>query len=351
MTYAATAIVSPYDTRSMKNGGASALTSKRIMKVTADKTVDVATASTDALYGVLAQSSGVAVSGDSSSAPNAVGAYENVQTRGKAVLTAGGVVPIGVPVTSDSVGRGINASSLVAAGTPCSLIGFAATAASGAAVDFEVEFYPSRMFNNTPGLSVATHAALKAIAAADRYDGMLIVTQNDNATWRFSAAGTAVDTSENLIVAPTAGTGIWLRVDDLVVMELAATYATSDAAVLFTVPAGCYLKPVGFAWHVTTSFAGGTVSTIGVSSGTLTGYTTKGDLLGGSAGDAAATLVSTGATYKAGTIGPKFDSLAERDACVLAPADTIRWDRITDAYTSGVGKVVVIAQVLANPGA
>lgn len=349
MSYAPTAIKGPNDERSMKNGGAAALTAKRIVKITADKTVDVATAYTDALFGVLTQSSGV-YAGTQDPGANAVGVYENVQRSGKAVVTAGGVVSAGNPITSDSVGRGISAAALVAAGTAVSIIGFAATAASGAGVDFEVELNPACMYNSQPALSVATHAALRAISAATRYDGMLAQTQNDNANWRFVAAGTATDTSENLIVTPTAGTGVWVRTDAVIEMALAFTYQTADAAALLTVPAGCELHLLDLAWYISTTMAGGSSSAIGASS-SKTGYSTKGDLLGGATGDVAATLVSTGAKYKAGTIGAGFDTLARRDGAYLVAADTIRFDRITSVFTSGVGSVMVRAQVIANAGA
>lgn len=347
--YAPTAIKAPHHDRSMKNGGASALTTKRIVKFTADKTIDVATAATDYFAGILSQSSGTFVAGQDPGA-NAVGVMENVQVAGKGILTAGGPVTIGHPVTSDSTGRGIDAATLLAAGTPTTIIGRAATAASGAGVDFEIEIGIAAVYNGQASLVTADHTALKAISAANRYDGQIVKTANDNKTWRFIAAGTATDTTEQLICAPSSGTGVWACCDPVTELVLPFTYSTADAAALFTVPAGAEIQVLGFAWNVGTSLTGGSSSSIGASS-SKTGYSTKGDFIGGSGGDVAATLVSTGNKYKAGTIGAGFDTNAKRDAAFLVAADTIRFDRIVSAFTAGAGNLIVRTQILANAGA
>ena len=70
--------------------------------------------------------------------------------------------------------------------------------------------------------------------------------------------------------------------------------------------------------------------------------------LGGASGDVEATLT---AGTKAGTIGAKVDSDAELHAQILPAATTIRLQRITSAFTSGVGAVGLVVDILANAGA
>lgn len=199
---------------------------------------------------------------------------------------------------------------------------------------------------------VANLTALKAIAAGARADGMLCTVLSDVAgetsTWRFSAASAAADTSENLVATPAAGTGRWLRNDKLVPLFLPVTFATADGAVIFTTPVGARVKPLDAWWEVQTTFAGGSSSAIGVDS-SVTGWDTAGDLLGGAAGDVAATLVSTNAR-EIGTAGTKFDTVPE-ERLILIAADTLKFNRITSAFTAGVAKVRVLCAILANAGA
>lgn len=115
-------------------------------------------------------------------------------------------------------------------------------------------------------------------------------------------------------------------------LALPIAFGTADAATLFTVPAGVRMFVHRMFWEVSVGFTGGVSSTIGVSSD-ATGYTTKGDLLGGASGDAAATLV---AGLTGGTLGAKFGS----NGVIIIPATKIlRFDRITSAFTAGSGFV------------
>ena len=118
-------------------------------------------------------------------------------------------------------------------------------------------------------------------------------------------------------------------------LKLAISSATADGAVLFTVPAGHYLRVNRSYWNVQTGFTGGTSSAIGLSSSNA-GYATNGDLLGGASGDLTATLGSAG--IKGGTLGAKFGS---NGVILLAPGDTIKFDRIASAYTAGAGYAMV----------
>jgi hypothetical protein len=122
-------------------------------------------------------------------------------------------------------------------------------------------------------------------------------------------------------------------------LALPIAAATADAAVLYTVPTGYRLFLHRLLWEVSADFTGGTSSAIGVSSD-ATGFTTKGDLLGGASGDVLATLV---AGIKGGTIGAKFGS----NGVVVIPAGKVlRFDRITSAFTAGAGFVHVQASLL-----
>lgn len=124
-------------------------------------------------------------------------------------------------------------------------------------------------------------------------------------------------------------------------LKLPFGFATADAAVLFTVPTGLKLEVQRAYWEIATSFTGGSSSTLGVSSSN-TNYSTKGDLLGGAAGDAAAIMVSTGVPYKGG-VGTKLQATVTGGVVVTIPlvvlvgGDTVRLDRITSIYTAGAG--------------
>lgn len=146
--------------------------------------------------------------------------------------------------------------------------------------------------------------------------------------------------------------GRWLAVPGQVVnLALPFTYATADAATLYTMPTGARLAVQDLYWEITTACAGGSSSAVGVSTTKTspTNWSTKGDLLGGSGGDVEATLI-VGA-HIAGTIGTDMDTIAKvRGACWVA-ADLFRFDRITSVFTSGAGNVHVRGFLEANAGA
>ncbi len=123
-------------------------------------------------------------------------------------------------------------------------------------------------------------------------------------------------------------------------LKLPISFATADAAVLFTVPTltngAVGLQIDSLFWEVTTSFTGGTTPSIGASSSN-SNYNTKGDLLGAAL---TAALVSTGLTYKGNTLGGKYSSNGK---IVLVAGDTIRFDRIADVFAAGAGFIHVNA--------
>jgi hypothetical protein len=198
-------------------------------------------------------------------------------------------------------------------------------------------------------IPVASTTALAAIPADDRQTGMLAINTADGSRWLFSSSSSAADTSSTLVVTPAAGSGRWLRMPGAMVLTLPITYATLDAAVLLTMPVGSLALIRKLYWTISADFTGGASSAIGVSS-TKTGFTTKGDLLGGAAGDVAAALTSALSPAN-GTIGAKVDTVAELHTTLWKAADILRHDRITSAFTAGTGAVNVVIDLLANPGA
>lgn len=194
-----------------------------------------------------------------------------------------------------------------------------------------------------------TLAALKSLTARERIHGMRAKVLADNSRWRFH--DTSALTGDDLLVAtPSAGSGRWLREIGQALLAIPITFATADAAILLTIPAGCLLRPKEFHWKVSADFTGGASSAIGVSSSNKTGYTTKGDLLGGAGGDLAATLVASSGLAAAGTIGAQWGTIALRRP-FWKPTETFRFDRIVSAFTAGSGFVLAAVDILQNDGA
>lgn len=200
------------------------------------------------------------------------------------------------------------------------------------------------LMNGLTGLADIT--AVKALDLSERSDGMLVrvsAAGGQQLEYKYVAASTL--TGDDLLVltpadAPTAGRWVANRWIDL---KLAVGFAKADAAVLYTVPVGFTLQLGVPWWEVTTSWTGGTNSAIGLSSSNA-GLSTKGDLLGGAGGDVAATIVSTGALAK-GTVGAQIG----KPPAVLQAGDTIRFDRVVDAFTAGAGFAHVPVHLLATP--
>lgn len=183
---------------------------------------------------------------------------------------------------------------------------------------------------------VATKAALKAIVAASRFDGMLVMVRADGSMWRFVAASTATaDVAEELVIQPDAGTGRWVTADKCKVLRIPISYEDTDGEAILTVPAGLVLRLAAMPyWDIDTGFTGGTASAIGIST-SITGYTTAGDLLGGASGDVTATLGTAG--VKAGTLGGELDDHVGFQALAFVEGDEIQFDRIVSAFTAGAG--------------
>lgn len=189
----------------------------------------------------------------------------------------------------------------------------------------------------------ATVTSLKAIPVASRAESMVVLVRADQSLWFFSSASSL--TGDNVLVAtPDAGTGRWLRLPGAVDLSLPITFATADAAVLLTFPTGSRFTLINPYWNVTTAFTGGTNASIGASS-SKTGFSTKGDIIG------ATLLAALTAGIRPGAIGTGMDSLAETHTAIFIGGDTIRHDRIVDAFTAGVAELHLAGILSLNPGA
>lgn len=168
-------------------------------------------------------------------------------------------------------------------------------------------------------------------------DDQLVIIPND----RNSAVDTAL--ADDL-------PGRWLAVPGQPVdLALAIAYTLADGATIYTMPTGSALFLAPGYWQVTTSWSGGSSSSIGIDSD-QTGLSTAGDIHGGSGGDVAATLSATGGNgagnYIPGTIGTDIAAGA-----ILLGGSLVRYQEITSAFTAGVGYFHLRGTLLANPGA
>lgn len=181
-------------------------------------------------------------------------------------------------------------------------------------------------------------AEAKALSADQRTDGGRLYV---NGRWyTFSAASVAASDGDQLVIVPDSGTGRWLAEPGTVVdLALPFTFATADAAVLWTVPTGRALLLLRGYWEIIASMTGGTTPAIGLSS-SQSPHNTKGDLLGGASGDLTATLVA--GDHIEGTVGT--DQAA---GIILRAGSTVRFDRIADAFAAGSGNAHLVGVVLA----
>jgi len=121
-------IVPDKGVRAYKNINGSTLPAKRLCKgTTTTEQVDLATAVGDKAKGVTMEAIPTTFYGD-------------VQTSGKAIVTAGAAVAGSDRNTTDGAGKGVAAAP--AAGVNNAIWGIALTAASGDGVDFEMELSP-----------------------------------------------------------------------------------------------------------------------------------------------------------------------------------------------------------------
>lgn len=191
--------------------------------------------------------------------------------------------------------------------------------------------------------SVASLAELKAISAddPDRTHGNEIRCSADGSMWKFHSSS-ALTGDDILVVAPSAGSGRWLRCEGFADLSMAIAHSTADGATLLTVPTGCIMRVLGGYWEVTADFTGGSSSAIGLAGPSP--HNTAGDLLGGGSGDVAAAL--TAGAMKRATVGADIAA-----GVMLNAADTVTFERITSAFTAGSGFAHLQVLIIKNAGA
>lgn len=116
-------------------------------------------------------------------------------------------------------------------------------------------------------------------------------------------------------------------------LRLAISSATPDDAVLYTVPPSRTLLIEDTYWEITTSFTGGTSSTIGASASAAPA-TADGALLGGASGELAANLT---VGIRPGTKGTALSG----GAITLQAGTTIKFNKIASSFTAGAGFIRV----------
>jgi hypothetical protein len=219
---------------------------------------------------------------------------------------------------------------------------------SGGAALIEGAQQPSLKTLLNPAMGI-TLAQLKAHSARHA-DQLARVVDAGRAEEEYAFRSASVLTGDDkLVIAPTVGTGRWVRKPGQALIVCPFGFATADNAPLLVTPAGCYWRLNFIHWLVSVGFTGGASSAIGVTS-SKTNFTSNGALLGGAGGDVAATLVASAAPIF-GTIGADFDTLAKQRSAVFGPADEIRLKRIVSAFTAGAGSVVLDVTILQNAGA
>lgn len=194
--------------------------------------------------------------------------------------------------------------------------------------------------------SALDFATLKAISATDpnRTHGNDCMVDTDNSSWWFNK-NSALTGDDMLVVAPTAGSGRWLRKTGGVALWVPISFATTNDQHILTIPTGCAFKLERALWKVTTAWTGGTNAAIGISSSL---YTTDGDILGGATGELLAGLT---AGIRSGTIGVKMDTVSEIHAQVYVAGDYFKFDRVADAFTAGAGYVILCGYLAQHLGA
>lgn len=274
---------------------------------------------------------------------------------------ADGAILYKVPLTLESVGNdwhGTDGSTTAGATTLTSGVG-GITGADFVGGSLIVQEGPNRgtyAINGTPGATtvVISGATWRATTTNQKFRIRRVKPQNVTLT---GEATKYVDIQIEITTAGIRGTAVFKWSDDggatyTTGVTTAATVALTGTGLTANFPdTGTYaltarweqVAPISRLyvlnhrlWDVRTAFSGGASSAIGLSS-SMTDNSTKGDVLGGAAGDVAATLVAN--TVTLGTAGT--------DALVwLGPGATIRFDRITSAFTAGNGYAQLLVSAL-----
>jgi hypothetical protein len=311
--------------RSGYNGTGVAIASGYILKSDGTNVdgVALATAATDAIAGVSIEILDIAK-------------HRSYQRAGKVAVYAGDTVTIGQSVVADATSRAVPAASASAANFQ-NILGIAQTGgAVGELIEVELAI-GSKAY--VAASTVADRTALKAIAAASRYEGMQVMVQSDYSTWVFDSSSTLTDdTALELVQEPAAGTGAWIRADKSFTMSIPCSYANTDGEAIETIPAGFVVRLAAHPYlEVGTAWTGGSSSAIGFSTN-ISGYEAGGDFLGTASGMLAAAL---GAGVINSTIGDELGDITGLNAMLFVATSEIQFDRVASAFTAGTGNLRV----------
>lgn len=133
---------------------------------------------------------------------------QGIYQLGQILVEYGGTVVADDPLATDANGKAVKA-------VPGQYVNAVAKESGADTEHHQAYVLPMPFVMPFSTQAVADLTALKAIAAADRSQGMLVTVAADGsgaqALYQFDADG-ATATNEPHVVVPTAGTGIWLRV-------------------------------------------------------------------------------------------------------------------------------------------
>lgn len=206
------------------------------------------------------------------------------------------------------------------------------------------------------GASVATLAILKQTPADRRVDGQLFHVTTDDTIWQWTDA--AVATGDDLLAvtpndAPSAGR--FMRLPGAAMVALPIQANTPTGTNLLTVPSNTLLQPLDFAYRVSRVFTGPSNAAIAVSSSNHRGHTGVGGFAGSMVQTQlnqvfSATAAGTGIAFAMCPVASgTFDTIDNR-RLLMKGGDTVRLDVIGSSFATGVGQVLMICNILQNPG-
>ena len=199
--------------------------------------------------------------------------------------------------------------------------------------------------HRTGKIVATTKALLRAMPAGLRFEGLEALVLEDRSRWVFSAASALADTTHNLVMTPSSGSGRWLRADNACTLKIPFSFANTDDEVIFTVPSTFAFRLTAYPFlEITTSFAGGASSSFGISTN-ITNYTADGALVG----------VTLEAAAVAGvvpcTIGAELSTLAELHALLFVEGSVVEYNRVVSAFTSGAANLMLPVSMISVPAA
>lgn len=200
---------------------------------------------------------------------------------------------------------------------------------------------------------VADLATLKSTPENQRVNGQLVLVVADQTIWYYDTDATLTG-DDVLVVAPTSGTGRWLRKPGAAMLAIPFYATTPTGTNLLTIPTGCLLAPREFGYRVSRVFTGASNAAIAFSSSNHPGHTGPANFAGTLVATQlsqmfSATANGTGLDFALAPIGTTFGTIAERRTW-MKPGDTIRADIIGAQFATGVAQLLLLCDILQNNG-